>query len=317
VGGGVCLINICGEGETLLPPKIIEYIQAILEEGHYVSVVTNGTISRRFQEISGFPKDLFQRLFFKFSYHYMELKKRNLLEEFFTNITLMRERGCSFTLEAVPSDELKPYTDEMIALAVEKLGAAPHCTVARDERVAGALPILTAMPKEEYRKTWSVFRSSLFEYKYSIFGVKRKEFCYAGSWSCTINLKTGIMSQCYCSYYKQNVFADPAKPIRFLPVGNNCGKLHCYNGHAFITFGLIPELDAPSYASLRNRLCEDGSEWLSPAMKAFMETKLYDSNTALTPAEKFAVNAEIRVRKLMRLPVRCLHKILRIVFFKK
>jgi len=166
--GGICLINICGDGETLLPPKIIEYIQVLLEEGHYVSVVTNATTTQRFQEISNFPKALFSRLFFKFSYHYIELKKRDLLETFFANIVLMRNLGCSFTLETVPYDELKPYTDELISLAIEKVGALPHCTVARNASDPDKLPVLTAMTQEEYIKTWDVFHSSLFEYKYSI-----------------------------------------------------------------------------------------------------------------------------------------------------
>jgi len=72
--GGTCFINICGDGETLLPLKIVEYIQALLEEGHYVGVVTNATTTQRFRDISNFPSHLFSKLFFKFSYHYIELK---------------------------------------------------------------------------------------------------------------------------------------------------------------------------------------------------------------------------------------------------
>lgn len=81
--GGPCLINFCGGGETLLPEKTIDYIRVLLEEGHYVMVVTNASVSKRFEQIAAFPADLMKRLFFKFSYHYMELKKRNLLDTFF------------------------------------------------------------------------------------------------------------------------------------------------------------------------------------------------------------------------------------------
>ena len=300
--GGTCLVNFCGGGETLLLPKVVEYIKALLEEGHYVMVVTNATNTQRFQEIANFPRLFLSRLFFKFSYHYIELKERNLLETFFANIALMRSLGCSFTLEAVPCDELKPYIDEMITLAIEKVGAVPHCTIARDERIQGELPILTEMSYEEYKKTWSIFQSSLFEYKNSIFGIKRKEFCYAGSWYFLINIKTGIMTQCYTSYYKQNVLKKINKPIRFLPVGNNCGSLHCYNGHSYISLGVIPELQAPTYESLRNRVCADGTEWLNPEMKHAMGTKLYETNKELSSMEKFLVNSEIRFRRIMQLP---------------
>ena len=84
--GGTCLINMCGGGETLLPPEMPAYAKALLEEGHYVMIVTNATVDKRFDEIAAFPPELTKRVFFKFSYHYLELKKKNLLERFFANI---------------------------------------------------------------------------------------------------------------------------------------------------------------------------------------------------------------------------------------
>jgi pyruvate-formate lyase-activating enzyme len=76
--GGICLINFCAGGETLLPPEMPSYIKAALEQGHFVHVVTNGTVSKRFDEISDFPPEYFERLFFKFSFHYVELKKKEV-----------------------------------------------------------------------------------------------------------------------------------------------------------------------------------------------------------------------------------------------
>ena len=66
--GGTCMINLCGGGETLLPPEMPQYIKALLSEGHYVMVVTNGTVDKAFDEIIKFPKEYLERLFFKFSY---------------------------------------------------------------------------------------------------------------------------------------------------------------------------------------------------------------------------------------------------------
>ena len=106
--GGICMMNLCGGGETLLPPEMPQYIKALLMEGHYVMVVTNATVDRAFNEMAEWPEDLLERLFFKFSYHYLELKKRGLLNKFFSNIRKMRDVGASFTLEATPSDELIP-----------------------------------------------------------------------------------------------------------------------------------------------------------------------------------------------------------------
>lgn len=290
--GGVCLVNICGEGETLLPPSIIGYIKSLLEEGHYVMVVTNGTLSKRFMQISEFSENILKRLFFKFSYHYLEFKEKNLLERFFDNVKMMQNRGCSFTIEVTPSDELIPFIDEMNEYTIKQVGAIPHITIGRDERVEGELPILTDMSDEEYYKTWSKQESSFFNYKKTIYGIKRKEFCYAGAWASQINLKTGIMSQCYKSNYRQNIFEDIEKPIKFMPIGNCCKEEHCYNGHAFLVLGLIPELKSPTYEEIRNKQCVDGTEWLKPEMKSFMSTKLTETNKEFNRFKKTLSNAK-------------------------
>jgi hypothetical protein len=309
--GGTCLINFCGGGETLLPNKIVDYARVLLEEGHYVMIVTNGTVTKRFDEMAAFPPELLKRLFFKFSYHYMEFKEKNLLGKFFANVNKMHEVGASFTLEATPSDKLIPYIDEMKEVAIKNVGAICHVTVARDERVAGELPILTDMSREDYKKTWSVFNSRIFDYKMEIFGIKRKEFCYAGVWLLFVNLETGILSQCYKSHYCQNIFKDINKPIRFLPIGNNCCEEHCYNGHSFISFGIIPELKAPTYTEERNRVCTDSSEWLYPEMKSFMETKLYETNKEYTDWQKLKVNLEVKSRRMIKYPIQIVSKIKR------
>lgn len=296
--GGICLINFCAAGETFLLQGLVEYVRALLEEGHYVMIVTNATVSNRFDEVTKFPSELLKRLFFKFSYHYLELKKRKLLGRFFDNIKKVRDAGCSFTLEVTPCDELVSYIDEMNQKAIDELGAIPHVTIARDERDPQKLPILTQMPKEEYKKLWGKFNSAIFNYKMEIFEMKRTEFCYAGDWSFYLNLGTGMMSQCYKTLIKQNIFQHPEKPIEFCPIGNNCLEHHCYNGHSYIALGAIPELPAPTYAELRNRVCLDGREWLQPEMKSFMSTKLCESNKEYTSSEKAAIN-----RKLHRLVV--------------
>ena len=46
--GGVCLINFCAGGETLIAEEVIDIIKALLVEGHYVMVVTNGSLTKRF-----------------------------------------------------------------------------------------------------------------------------------------------------------------------------------------------------------------------------------------------------------------------------
>ncbi|MDO5490696.1 MAG: radical SAM protein, partial [Bacteroidaceae bacterium] len=218
--GGTCLINMCGGGETLLPPQVTDYIKVLLENGHYVMVVTNGTVTKRFEEISQFPKELLSRLFFKFSYHYLELKRKKLFDTFFGNIKLMRDCGCSFTLELTPNDESIPYINDIKQLAIEQLGAACHVTIARDDVSPLAdKPILTKLPHDEFYKVWGVFVSDMMAFKRTIFGQKRREFCYAGDWSFYLNLGTGIKTQCYSSFKSQQIFENPEEPIDFTPVG--------------------------------------------------------------------------------------------------
>lgn len=277
--GGVCLINMCGGGETLLPPQITSYIRVLLENGHFVSVVTNATVSARVNEIAQFPPHLLKHLYFKFSYHYLELKTKGLFDLFFSNIRKLRDAGCSFSLEVTPNDESIPYIEDMKELAIRELGAACHVTIARNDVAPGRdKPILTNLPHEVFYKTWDAFDSKMIRFKRTIFGVRRREFCYAGLWSFVLNLGTGIMTQCYGTRRQWQIFDEPEKPLPNLPVGYGCPMPHCYNGHAFLTLGVIPELDTITYEEIRNRRCTDGSEWLKPEVKEFFSSKLKDSN---------------------------------------
>ena len=300
--GGICHFNICGGGETLLPPAIIKYIRAILEQGHYVMIITNGTLSQRFDEITKFPEPLLKRLCFKFSYHYIELKSRNLIEPFFENIRKMRDVGCSFSLELTPSDEAIPLIDEIRHVAEENVGASCHVTVARDETSPlRDKPILTRLSRSDYMKTWGTFASDMFEYKMSVFGQKRKEFCYAGAWSGHLNLSSGMFKQCYKSFLApQNIFEDTAQPIRKVPIGRKCAQPHCFNAHAFLTLGLIPELDSIPYSRIRNKITNDGREWLSAGMSQFLSQKLNENNEEYSQAQKILHG--IRYSYLARLP---------------
>jgi hypothetical protein len=268
---------------------MVDYIKAMLEQGHYVMVVTNGTLSKRFNQILEFPPDLLRRLFFKFSFHYLELKRRNLLKLFFRNIEKMRNAGCSFTLELTPNSDLVDLVDEIKEVCMQQVGALCHVTVGRDN-TKDELPILKDCSMEEYRDLWSAFESELFEYKLSTFNVKRKEFCYAGDWTAFLHLGTGNLHQCYKGRVLQNIFSDLDKPIEFMAIGNNCKESHCYNSHAWLAFGAIPEHEAPTYAVLRNRRCADGRDWLGGEMRQFFDDKLKNTNDQYSERQQRMAN---------------------------
>lgn len=283
--GGTCLLNLCAGGETLLGNNVIDVIRALLEEGHFLTVVTNGTLTNRFEELSKFPRELRHRLFIKFSFHYLELLRTRLLETFFVNIDRMRRTEISFTVEITPSDELIPHIGDIKELSLQKMGTLPHVTIARDDRTRG-IEVLSKHPFGDYQKIWSSFESGLFQFKSSIFYQKRKEFCYAGDWSLYANLVSGNVSQCYCGRVLDNLFENPTRPLKTGAIGNHCPLPHCYNGHAFLTLGTIPELETPTYAEMRDRVDSFGRHWLQPAMMAFMKQKLEDHNTPYSKTGK-------------------------------
>ena len=296
--GGVCLLNLCGGGETLLPDYMFDLVHALLEEGHYVMIVTNGTVTKRIREmVDMYPAELKSRLIFKFSFHYLELKKRGLLNLYFDNVRTVRDGGCSFSVEIAPSDELIPYIDDVKRECMEHLGALCHVTVARDER-RKEFPILTSLTREDYIRTWSQFDSQMFDYKIRVFGEKRREFCYSGLWGGILNLATGEYSACYRSPDRQNIMDDPDRPIEIRPVGR-CNCAHCFNAHARLALGMIPELEAPVYADMRDRVDSEGRHWLQPAMRAFLSQRLDTDNALLSDEEKCRISRHASVRNLV------------------
>lgn len=305
--GGVCLLNLCAGGETLLAGDLIPVIRTFLEEGHYVMVVTNGTLSKRFDEIAQFEPRLLKRLFFKFSFHYLELIRLNMLDIFFNNIKRMYQCGCSFTLEITPNDELIPYIDEIKEICVKEVGALCHVTIARDDRNK-EINHLSAYSFEEYKKIWGTFDSALFDFKTQIFYQKRREFCYAGEWSAYLNLSSGEMKQCYGGkILEDNIYENLTHPLHFEAIGHKCNiarKAHCYNGHAFLTLGNIPELDTPTYDTVRNRKDNYDGYWLRPEMQAFMSQKLKDNNNTYSTTKKMLIDIKKDFSKLKRIQKR-------------
>lgn len=293
--GGVIHINMCGGGETLLPSEMTDIIYEILKQGHYIAIVTNGTVTKRFEEICQFPREYCERLLFKFSFHYLQLKEKKLMDRFFANIAMVRNAGCSFSVELTPADEYIPYISEIQQICKEKVGAYCHVTVAREE-TNPQLPILTELSRDVYIKTWETFDSDLFQFKMQTFNVKRKEFCYAGEWTAHLNLGTGILKQCYCGATIQNIFENPKAPIKWQALGCNCAEPHCHNAHVWLTLGAIPSLDTPPYALMRDRITENGEHWLQPRMRQFLSGKLEDNNDKYNAQQMKNINRKMRVK---------------------
>lgn len=285
--GGLCHFNVCGEGETLIPKEIIDITKAILENGHYVMIVTNGTLSNRFDEFFKFPEELKQRLGFKFSFHYLELKNKKLLDVFNRNIYKTKENGMSYSIEMTPNDEIEPYIEEIKEYCLKNYGAYCHLTIPRD-MMSKEIKLLSKHNIDEFYNIWKSFNSELFDFKYSIWRKKRKEYCYAGAWSGLLNIGNGEFSSCYIGKIHQNIFEDINKPINFIAIGKQCSLPHCYNGHSFLTMGVIPDINTFNYCQLRDRITVDGEHWLNKEMRNFLSTRLEDSNAIWSQKERNA-----------------------------
>lgn len=274
--GGVVFINFCAAGETLLCKDLIPIIDELVKEGHYISIVTNGTITTAFDELLASGINL-GHVFIKFSFHYLELKRLNLIDVFTGNVKKMRAAGASVTIEITPSDELIPYIDEIKSFSLEAFGAYPHITVARND-TTNDVKILSKLSFEEYKDVWSTFDSALFEFKMAQVYKKRLEYCRAGELSLQLNLETGDLLKCMGNPYLDNVYDDICKDINFEAVGHNCKLPYCWNCHAYLTLGVIDDFQAPTYYDVRDRKTTNGEHWVSGEMEEIFKQKLYENN---------------------------------------
>lgn len=305
--GGCCHLNFCADGETLLLPGLTDVVEQLLLEGHYISIVSNCTLNNRIDELVALPEKLRKHIFVKASYHYLELKRIGLLDSFFDNVRKLHDANISLTIEITPSDELIPYADEAVNLCSEKMGAAPHFTIARDEH-NDHLPILTDLSLDEYHHVWGKYDSVMFDYKKCIYGRPIKKFCYAGEWFLCLDLLSGDISQCYGTQRFQNIYSNINEPIHFKPIGSRCPRAHCFNGHALLTQGVVPGEKSPTYAATRDRIMADGEHWLYSDVMSFFSQRLYDNNPQYPWYKKIYINHKALFKPIKRVLLNLLGK---------
>lgn len=295
--GGTCLINLCAGGETLLPQEITDIVRCLLEEGHYVMIVTNGTVTKRIDEILALNKNLLKRLFFKFSLQYLELKRLSLMGKFVESVNKVKQSPASFTVELTVVDELISHIADIKDFCLRNFGALCHLTIARDESKP-TFPRLSKYSEEEYIHIWGEFDSPMFDFKLPLFEKERREFCYAGHWSYTIDFGSGALAACYGCPSIQNVFNDIKSPICSFPVACHCPSPHCWNNHTFLTLGDIVDFPAPRYVELRDRICNDGSHWLKPEFMNIFSQRLSENNTPFGEAKEKRIEKQFAKKTL-------------------
>ncbi len=286
--GGVCYFSICGAGETFVPNYLLDVVNAILKNGHYVNITTNGTLSKKIKELSRFNKEELSRIHISFSFHYLELKKKSLLDVFFENVNYVKSLGCSVLIQLNLYDGYLPYLEDIKKICLERVGALPQIAATRkEESLLTKVEYMTSLSEEDYISAGKQFDSPLFDFTVKNFNCKRKEFCYAGSWTFTLNLVTGVMKRCYASSISQNIFENVDKPIMDIAVGNCCGSLFCMNSSHFMSLGVIPEIKTPTYSDLRNRKI---ANWYTDSMIQFLNGKLYNNNAEYSKCKRIKSN---------------------------
>ena len=274
--GGSAFLNFCGTGETMLLEELVPVFEELLREGHYIQVVTNGTITQGLDRLFHIKADL-TRIFIKFSFHYLEFKRLDLLTVFSENVKKARQMGCSVSVELAPNDELIPYIDEVKEFSVREFGVLPHLTVTRDQGTS-ELKILSRYTNDEYYNIWKSFDSSMFNFKMENLGKRRVEHCMAGVYSPQLDLESGNLYKCAYNPLLDNIYRNLREPIYLEAVGEKCCLPYCFNCHAYLALGLIEEIPAPTYYELRDRVTGDGQHWVNSTLKEVFTQKLFENN---------------------------------------
>lgn len=275
--GGVSYLAIVGIGETLADYESLLIIKELLNEGHYVEVTTNGTLTTRFEQLLEMLQgEECERLKFTFSLHFVELKKRDLLGTYFENIKKVRARGCSFSVTLQHCDEYLRYSEEISKMCKAHIGALPQLAVTHKRQGDGTFQIASVLSKEDYYQSAQQYHSPLFEYLWGEFGKKQTGFCHAGEWSFVVDLGTGVMTKCHANGPAIPIFDDPDAAIPFAAVGNACGASYCHCSR-YLALGNIPGVcEEWTLASIMDR---PDANWLNEKWKKICSQKLYDAHS--------------------------------------
>jgi len=289
--GGVCMFNISGSGETMLCPDIMKIVKGLLNNGHYVALISNCTVNTVVDELVKLPENERKRIFIKASFHYRALKQKGLLDVYANNIKRFKDVGIAFSVEIVSSDYVLDDLDELKQYSLEKFGALPHVLGGRDETTIGKYGALeTELDDEEFYKIWSSFDSNLFEFQYSDFSKPLNNmFCYAGDYTGSLDLTSGEFYSCPGGPKLTNFFENIEEPVVFFPVGRSCPFPFCFCGfflQVLAGVGRDEYEQKYTFDSFRDRQCSDGSTWLNSTIRELFSHRCSEWHKDLSDSQK-------------------------------
>ncbi len=273
--GGSCLIGITGSGETMLADGINDLCIELLKEGHYLHIVTNGTVINKIQDLISRAGEYSRHIIFKLSFHYNELKKHNLLDRFSEVVRLIEESKASYTIELLPYDGIIDFISEIKDYSFKNFGALPQLTIARDEKRGTRL--LSDMSFEKYISTWKEFDSEMLELRRQLYMTKGKN-CLAGPLGFFVDLFSGNVKHCVYHEVVGNIYLNDLSEIDLTKVGNTCPLPYCFNCHVYAALGILPVENVLTYGEIRDRVKTDGSHWIKEEMMSYLKVKLYQES---------------------------------------
>ena len=289
--GGICMFNISGSGETMLCPDIMKIVKGILDNGHYVAIISNCTINSVVDDLINLPDLYRERIFVKASFHYRALKQKGILDTYANNINKFKNAGIAFSVEIVSSDYVLDDLDELKEFSMKNFGALPHVLGGRDETTPGKYGELeTKLDKEEFYKIWSSFDSNLFKFQYSDFSKPLNNmFCYAGDYTGSLDLGTGEFYSCPGGPKLTNFFENIEERVAFFPVGRTCPFPFCFCGFFLqVLAGVGREEYEQKYTfnTFRDRTCTDGSTWLNTNIRELFSHRCSEFHEDLSLEQK-------------------------------
>jgi len=298
--GGESLISITASGETLIPKELPYIAKEILKQGHFLNITTNGTLSQQIDNLLAITDGYHSHIHISFSFHYVELRQKNLIDVFFNNIQKVWKSGCSILLQINLVDEYIPFWEEIKQLSLKYVGALPQVALTRREENEN-FTIFSSKSIDDYIKIGKEMNSPLFDFTCRNFNEKRKEYCHAGLWSGVLNMETGELRGCYNQGFCYNIYKSIEEPIPFTPIGKKCELKYCVNSSHFMSQGIIPSLlPLPSYGELRNR---EEAHWYHQEMKNFLYTQFQDVNPPYSKFNKLIDSLnDVRILLLEKIP---------------
>jgi len=279
--GGPIFFGGASAGETLLWENIVEFTRGMLSYGHVVSYTTNLTITPVIKKFCDFPRELRANLELDASFHYLELKKRNLLNVFFENLRMLKSAGISYAIFLVISDVYIPYLREISDLCKKEIGILPIAGMLREYDYKGGR-LIRHYSSDEEKLIEETCDTRQWHIQKKLYGKKMTGFCYAGEYSINLNMETGNYSKCWGAAKMGNLFKNPDAPIKFEPIGF-CPFRDCVCA-SYQFFGLIPELNefVPTHSNVHFTKSS-----VSKEVWEFMDHKMVTAPKPLSKAKIF------------------------------